>query len=87
MADGVINGKLQPKQTEAIDVIFHGLCDRECQQPFRIYWPPGKLNYANYWTKYHPETHHHNMWKEFLTLHIVLEMLRMEQKSYAACTA
>jgi hypothetical protein len=47
----------------------------------------GKLNYANYWTKYHPETHHCNMQKEFLTPHIVLEMLQMEQQSYAACTA
>jgi hypothetical protein len=87
MADGVINGKVQPKQIKAMDMIFHWLCDRECQQGFRIYWQPGKLNYANYWTKYHPETHHCNMQKEFLTPHVVLEMLQMEQQSYTACTA
>jgi hypothetical protein len=87
MADGVINSKVQPKQTNAMDMRFHWLQDQICQRQFCIYWQPGKLNYANYWTKHHPETHHCNMWKEFLMPHIVLEMLRMEQQSYAACTA
>jgi hypothetical protein len=87
MADGVINGKVQPKQTKAMDMRFHCLCNWECQQQFRIYWRPGRLNYANHWTKHYPETHHRNMRKEFLTPHIVLEMLRMEQQSHAACAA
>ena len=87
MADGIINGKVQPKQTKAMDMRFYWLCDQERQQQFCIYWRPGKLNYANYWTKHHTETHHRNMRKEFLTPHIVLEMLRMEQQSYAACAA
>jgi hypothetical protein len=87
MADSVINGKVQPKQTKAIDMRFHWLCTQECQQQFCIYWHPGKLNYANYWTKHHPETHHRNMRKYFLTPHIVLKMLRMEQQNHAACTA
>jgi hypothetical protein len=60
MADGIINGKVQPKQTKAMDMRFHWLRDQECQRQFRIYWRPGKLNYANYWTKHHPETHHRN---------------------------
>jgi hypothetical protein len=87
MADGIINSKVQPKQTKPMDMRFHWLRNQECQQQFRIYWQPGKLNYASYWIKHHPETHHCNMWKEFLTPHIVLKMLRMEQQSYAACTA
>jgi hypothetical protein len=80
MADAVINGKIQLKQTKAIDMQFHWLRDCECQQQFRIYWQPGKLNYAHYWTKHHPESHHHNMRKEFLTSFIVLEMLQIEQQ-------
>jgi hypothetical protein len=32
MADGVINGKVQPKQIKAIDMRFHWLCDQECQR-------------------------------------------------------
>jgi hypothetical protein len=87
MADSVINGKVQPKRTKAMDMRFHWLRNWECQQQFRIYWRPGKLNYANYWIKHHPETHHRNMRKEFLTPHIILEMLWMEQQSYAAHAA
>ncbi len=79
MADAVINGKVQPKQTKAMDMRFHWLQDRECQQQFRIYWRPGKMNYANYWAKHHPELHHRNMREEFLTPIIVLKMLQIEQ--------
>jgi len=46
MADTVINGKIQPKRTKAMDMRFHWLRDRECQQQFRIYWRPGKLNHS-----------------------------------------
>ncbi|KAL7490093.1 hypothetical protein ACHAW6_016101 [Cyclotella cf. meneghiniana] len=78
MADGVVNGNIQPKRTKAMDMRFHWLRDRECQEQFRIYWRPGKLNYADYWTKHHPATHHKNIRKEFLTPMIMLEMLRQE---------
>jgi predicted glutamine amidotransferase len=37
MADAVINGKVQPKHTKAMDMQFHWLQDRECQKQFRIY--------------------------------------------------
>jgi hypothetical protein len=79
MADAVCNGKIQPKRTKAMDMRFHWLRDRECQQQFKIYWRPGKLNYADYWTKHHAAAHHQNMRKEFLTPSIVLEMLRTRQ--------
>jgi hypothetical protein len=63
-----------------MDMRFHWIQDQECQQQFRIYWQPGKMNYADYWTKHHPES---------LTPHIVLEMLQIEQqqKRYAANAA
>ena len=34
-----------------------------------------KLNYTDYWTKHYADLHHQNVRKEFLTPHIVLEML------------
>jgi hypothetical protein len=80
MMDAVINVKIQPKQTKAMDMRFHWLQDHECQQQFRIYWRPGKMNYTDYWTKHHPESHHRNIRKEFLTPTIVIEMLRIEQQ-------
>jgi hypothetical protein len=45
------------------------------------------MNYANYWTKHHPESHHRNMRKEFLTPIIVLEMLQIEQQEQQASRA
>jgi hypothetical protein len=75
MVDAVINGKIQPKQTKTMDMRFHWLQDRECQQQFRIYWRPGKLNYANYWTKHHSESHHLNIRKVFLMPTTVIKML------------
>ena len=87
MADGVINGKVTPKRTKAMDMRFHWLRDRECQQQFRIYWRPGKLNYADYWTKHHTAKHHRNVRKEFLTPPIVLKMLRLEQQRMVPAAA
>jgi hypothetical protein len=87
MAEAVINGKVQSKQTKAMYMQFHWLRDQECQQQFQIYWRPGKLNYADYWMKHHTAPHHQNMRIEFLTPHIILEMLMIEQQTYAARAA
>jgi hypothetical protein len=66
-AEGVINNKIQPKQTKAMDMCFHWLCDHEAQGQFRIYWWPGKTNLADYFTKHHPPAHHVNVRSVFLT--------------------
>jgi hypothetical protein len=87
MAEAVINGKITPKRTKAMDMRFHWLRDRECQEQFRIYWRPGKLNYADYWTKHHPAKHHQNIRNEFLTPQIVVEMLRQEHNRHTAKAA
>jgi len=79
MADGVINGKITPKQNISMDMRFHWLSDRECQEQFRIYWRLGTLNYVDYWTKHHQAKHHQNVRREFITPQIVLEMLRQEK--------
>ena len=50
-----------------MDMRFHWLRDRECQNQFRIYWRPGPLNLADYHTKQHPGSHHRNVRPEFLT--------------------
>jgi hypothetical protein len=36
MADGIINGKVQPKQTRAMDMRFHWIRDQECQRQFLL---------------------------------------------------
>ena len=87
MADGVVNGKITPKRTKAMDMRFHWLRDRECQEQFRIYWRPGKLNYADYWTKHHQGKHHQNVRQEFLTPYTVLEMRRLEKQQFSPAAA
>ena len=66
-AEGVVNRKIQPKRTKAMDMRFHWLRDREAQGQFRIYWRPGKTNLADYFTKHHPPSHHINVRSEYLT--------------------
>ena len=86
LADGVVNGKIKAKRTKVMDMYFHWLHDRERKEQFPIYWLPGKLNYANYWTKHHAATHHHTVRNELITNSMVLEMLRKE-KSILSATA
>ena len=66
-AEGVINNKIQPRRTKAMDMRFHWLRDRESQDQFKIYWRPGGTNLADYFTKHHPPAHHVNVRAEFLT--------------------
>ena len=48
-AEGVINSKIQPKRTKAMDMRFHWLRCRSAQQQFHIYWKPGGQNLAEYY--------------------------------------
>eukprot|EP00804_Cyclotella_cryptica_P012897 CCRYP_002241-RA/>CCRYP_002241-RA protein AED:0.04 eAED:0.02 QI:17/0/0/1/0/0/2/0/404 len=74
--EAVINAKVQPKRTKAMDMRFHWLQNRgPAPVPFLL--APGKSNLADYWTKHHTAAHHVNVRHDYLTLHIVLEMLRM----------
>ncbi len=65
-AESVIDNKIQPTRTKAMDMRFHWLRDREVQG-HRIYWWPGKTNLADYFTKHHPPMHHVNVRSEFLS--------------------
>ena len=75
-AEGVVNNKIQPKRTKAMDMRFYWLRDRETREQFRFFWRAGKLNLADYWTKHHAALHHKNVRNEFLTQKKVLDELR-----------
>ncbi len=66
-AESVVNNKIQPKRTKAMDMRFHRLRDRKAQGQFCIYWRPGTTSLADYFTKHHPPAHHVNDSSEFLT--------------------
>jgi hypothetical protein len=66
-AEGVINKKIQPKHTKAMDMRFHWLRDCEAQGQLKFVWKPGKMNLVEYFTKHHLPAHHINVRSEFLT--------------------
>ncbi len=76
-AEGVINSWVRPKRTKSMDMHFKWLLDREQQGQFKIYWKPGKTNLADYFTKYHPPSHHRNVRVEFLMR--VAELLQLRE--------
>ena len=77
-AEGVVNHKIQPKRTKAMDMRFHWLRDHEQRQQFRIYWRPGGGNLADYWTKHHaPASPSHKNTSRILN----------EGQRYPRCTA
>ena len=80
-AEGVVNSKIQPKRTKAMDMRFYWLRDRETREQFRFFWRAGKLNLADYWTKHHPALHHKNMRNKFLTQKKILDELRQRLES------
>ncbi len=67
VAEGVTNYKIQPKHTKAMDMRFNWLRDGKSQDQFKIYWQPGKMNLADYFTTHHPPNHHTNVRAEILT--------------------
>ena len=75
-AEGVVNSKLTPKRTKAMDMRFYWLRDRQTLEQFRFFWRAGKLNLADYWTKHHPARHHKFIRGEFLSRKEVLDELR-----------
>jgi hypothetical protein len=80
-AEGVINNKIQPKRTKAMDTRFYWLRCQEAQNQFRFYWRPEGQNLADYWKKHHLATHHQNMRAEFLTKVKEIQQLHHEIES------
>jgi hypothetical protein len=66
-AEGLVNHKIQPKQSKAMDMCFHWLRDCEQREQFCFYWRPGGGNLADYMTKHHAPAHHQKIRAEFLT--------------------
>ena len=82
MDEGIINARVQPKQTKAMDMRLHWLRDRSiAQNQFCSYWWVGATNLGDYWTKHHPPTPHHaKMRSEILTSYEKLIEFKSHQK-------
>jgi hypothetical protein len=60
-ACGIANNNIKQQRSRAIDMRFYWVRDRVKQGHFHIYWGPGKLNLADYYTKHHSAKHHQQM--------------------------
>ena len=56
-ASGTMKGAIKQRHSKAIDMRFYWLKDRFGQKMFQIYWIPGNINLANYFSKHHPTAH------------------------------
>ena len=56
-ASGIMNGTIKQRRSKAIDMRFYWLKDRVTQRMFKVYWAPGKVNLADYFSKHHPASH------------------------------
>ncbi len=57
-ADGIMNRTVKPKRSKSMDMRFWWLVDRVEQNQFRIFWAPGNVNLADYFSKKYPASHH-----------------------------
>jgi hypothetical protein len=57
-AEGILNDTVKQKRSKAIDMRYYWTRDRVEQQQFYIHWKKGTDNYADYFTKQHPPSHH-----------------------------
>ena len=76
----VINSNIQPQQTKAMDMRCHWLRCREAQQLFRFFLLPGKINLADYYTKYHCSAHHIEQRPQILTPPSVITALQASKQ-------
>ena len=56
-ACGILNRTMKPKQSKIMDKHFWWLVDRVEQGQFRIFWAPGAVNLAGYFTKLFSAVH------------------------------
>jgi hypothetical protein len=63
----VLTNKIMPKALKAMDMRFHWLQCREAQGQFKYFWRPGTQNWADYFTKHYPASHHKANRPTFLT--------------------
>ena len=66
-ANDLIADKIKQKRSRAFDMRYYWIRDRAQQGQFHIYWRPGKVNLADYFTKHHPTSHHRKMRDIYLT--------------------
>ena len=66
-AHDLVADRIKQRRSRAFDMRYFWIRDRVKQGQFRLYWRPGVLNLADYFTKHHPTSHHRKMRTIYLT--------------------
>ncbi len=73
---------MRQKRSKSWDMRYHWLRDKETQKIIRVYWKPGKLNRADYFSKHHPPSHHQKMRPKYIHMsNLIQQTLRQLQRS------
>ena len=65
-AQGILSDTVKQRRSKAIDMRFYWLQDRIQQNQYTIFWAPGTLNLADYFTKHHAPAHHKRVRSTYL---------------------
>jgi hypothetical protein len=65
-AAGIVNDTVKQRRSKAVDMRFYWIRDGVRQGQFLIHWKPRKDNYADYFTKHHPPSHHRTIRSQYL---------------------
>lgn len=57
-ANSIMNNTVKQNRSKAIDMRFYWLRDQVEQGQFNVFWAPGAVNLADYFTKHHSPAHH-----------------------------
>ncbi len=66
---------------------YHWLKDRIAQKQFQLYWAPGKLNKADYYTKHFPPAHHQAERYQPFRLHNTTHLANILTSQLRGCVA
>jgi hypothetical protein len=77
-ACGIVNDTVKQRKSKATNKRFYWIRCRSKQNQFRIHWKRGEDNHADYFTKHHTASHHHNMQPRYLHVPIATKYVSCE---------
>jgi hypothetical protein len=86
-AHDILTATVRMKRSKAFDMRYHWLKDRIAQKQFQLYWAPGKLNKADYYTKHFPPAHHQAERYQPFRLHDTTHLANILTSQLRGCVA
>jgi len=65
-ATGIANDNIKQKWSKSINMHFYWIHNRVHWGQYHIFWQPGNINWADFFSKHHLDSHHQTMWPTYL---------------------